>query len=911
MANTIRALCRPLGFFSRAYTTVEAAPASLPQEISLASTAICIWGSNTGVGKTLFSAGLADACRRQEQSLLYLKPVQTGFPEDSDASYVAAVLGADGANTHYTHGPHAAELLKNQPATQLSNFIESSPEYLVKTLFAWRDPVSPHIAVETEGRPVSDTAIVASVAEHLNAFHGRVSIIETAGGVGSPGPSGSLQSDILRPLLLPSILVGDGKLGGISATLTAYESLRMRGYDVPVIVLMDPEGKNWKSIQRHVAGEKKRNGFGSGTLVLPFGACKKMHPESPRTQLILNKNGKVDRYIVEENLQRWLEENKDQFDQLLAAAHDHHSHRLEKLQHAAEQAKDVFWWPFTQHGGLKDINVVDSRAGEHYAVYSPAQDTSNKNNANAKKDKLLFEYDGCASWWTQGMTQEALPAMARAVGYSTARYGHIIFPQTVHAPALELAQRAVDLVGKGWASRAFFTDNGSTAVEVALKMAFRKYAIDHNMIFNEEFLLSSPKQENKVEGKVEDHREQQPNFAVLGLQEAYHGDTLGAMDAVAPSVFNGPLQTPWFTGRGLFLDPPTVGLRKGVWQVTVPESLLVNTRGSRGGSTARTEVTFESFDDVFSADARGNSELSKLYRSHIERYIDEYEASTATIAKNNNKIAACIIEPVLQGAGGMRLIDPEFQRAMAAACKARKIPLILDEVFTGFWRLGESSAAAMLGVLPDIACYAKLLTGGVVPMALTLASDDVFQAFNGDSKAYALLHGHSYTAHPLGCAAAVQALETFTDPHMNPNLCTPEVPNRCLCSSTSTSTTESGSNTVQEPLSSPCPGPCGKLRPLWDPARLQALSHHPKVDRIVSLGTVIAAELKTSAENGGGYGSNAAAGVVAALRKRGVFARPLGNVVYIMVTPMTKPEKCQDLLNALEDALNDDDDEES
>ncbi|KAG7673147.1 hypothetical protein Ndes2526B_g03439 [Nannochloris sp. 'desiccata'] len=902
MATTIRALRIPLGVFSRAYATVDTASSSLPQEISLSSTAICIWGSNTGVGKTLFSAGLADACRRQQQSLLYLKPVQTGFPEDSDAKYVAAVLGTSWKNSNsnkiqYTHGPHAAHLLENRPPLNASKPLAQhvSSEYLIKTLFAWRDPVSPHIAVEIEGRPVSDTAIVSSVAEHLNAFQRNVAIVETAGGVGSPGPSGSLQSDILRPLRLPAVLVGDGKLGGISATLTAFESLRIRGYDVPVIVLMDPEGKNWKAIQRHVGG---KDGSRNSTIVLPFGACKEIQPGSPGTELLFDKDGKINTYIVEENLQRWLEENKDQFDHLLAAAHEQHHRRLDNLRHAAEQAKEVFWWPFTQHGNLKNVNVVDARAGEHYAVYNAQNDKKDKSRA---AEKLLFEYDGCASWWTQGMSQEALPAMARAIGYSTARYGHIIFPQTVHAPALEIAQRAVDLVGRGWAKRAFFTDNGSTAVEVALKMAFRKYAVDHDMIFSEAFLKENKKLNNGNCGGGA-----QPNFAVLGLQEAYHGDTLGAMDAVAPSVFNGPLQTPWFKGRGLFLDPPTVGLRKGVWEVAVP-ACISGVGGSNGIES------FKSLEDVFSIQERKSSELSKLYRSHIEQYIDKYEATGST-AGEDISIAACIIEPVLQGAGGMRLIDPEFQRAMAAACKTRNIPLILDEVFTGFWRLGESSAAAMLGVLPDIACYAKLLTGGVVPMSLTLASNAVFQAFQGDSKAYALLHGHSYTAHPLGCAAAVQALDTFTNPELNPNLCTPEVPDRCLCS---TSTTNDSKATAVSPFSfsfssfsssssfpSSCSVPCGKLRPLWDPARLIALSHHPKVDRLISLGTVVALELKISTD-AGGYASNAAAGVVTALRTRGVFARPLGNVVYIMVTPMTKAEKCEELLGALEASLND------
>jgi len=230
----------------------------------------------------------------------------------------------------------------------------------------------------------------------------------------------------------------------------------------------------------------------------------------------------------------------------------------------------------------------------------------------------------------------------------------------------------------------------------------------------------------------------------------------------------------------------------------------------------------------------------------------------------------------------MRLIDPEFQRALADVCLVRRIPLIVDEVFTGFWRLGAPSGASMLGISPDIACYAKLLTGGIVPMALTLASDAVFRAFEGDSKEYALLHGHSYTAHPVGCAAAIQALEAFTNPSLNSNVCTPHVEGRCL-------------------RSGACTAPCGNLHSQWNSEAIAELSHRPDLERVISLGTLLVVELKSSEA---GYTSNAAAGVIEGLRKRGVYARPLGNVVYIMVTPMTDAQRCDHLLKTLEEALD-------
>jgi dethiobiotin synthetase/adenosylmethionine--8-amino-7-oxononanoate aminotransferase len=151
----------------------------------------------------------------------------------------------------------------------------------------------------------------------------------------------------------------------------------------------------------------------------------------------------------------------------------------------------------------------------------------------------------------------------------------------------------------------------------------------------------------------------------------------------------------------------------------------------------------------------------------------------------------------------------------------------------------------------------------------------------GDTKARALLHGHSYTAHPVGCAAALQALDSYADPALNPNLCTPAAPGRCR-------------------RGGACAAPCGRAAPLWPPARVAALAARPGVAGVVALGSVLAVELQAAEA---GYGSGAAAAAVARLRARGVYARPLGNVVYLMVTPMTRAARCEALLDALEASL--------
>jgi dethiobiotin synthetase/adenosylmethionine--8-amino-7-oxononanoate aminotransferase len=158
---------------------------------------------------------------------------------------------------------------------------------------------------------------------------------------------------------------------------------------------------------------------------------------------------------------------------------------------------------------------------------------------------------------------------------------------------------------------------------------------------------------------------------------------------------------------------------------------------------------------------------------------------------------------------------------------------------------------------------------------------------SGDSKALALLHGHSYTAHPIGCSAGVAALQLYQDPSLNPNWCTPETANRCQ---------REGQGFAR------CDVPCGKLLPLWSEAAIAELSGHPSVQGVMPLGTVLAVQLR--AQDGVGYASNAAAVVVARLRQQGIFGRPLGDVVYLMVTPMTARAQCDALLAKLAGALD-------
>jgi dethiobiotin synthetase/adenosylmethionine--8-amino-7-oxononanoate aminotransferase len=161
---------------------------------------------------------------------------------------------------------------------------------------------------------------------------------------------------------------------------------------------------------------------------------------------------------------------------------------------------------------------------------------------------------------------------------------------------------------------------------------------------------------------------------------------------------------------------------------------------------------------IYDVSARLDTHLASAYRTHVNTTLEKLAGGPGG-ATSAPPLGALVLEPLVLGAGGMVFVDPLFQRVLIDAARARGLPVVFDEVFAGLWRLGMRSAAPLLGADPDVAVYAKVLTGGLVPLAVTLASEDVFRAFEGASKAEALLHGHSYSAYALGCEVANAALD--------------------------------------------------------------------------------------------------------------------------------------------------------
>ena len=210
--------------------------------LPLAGAAYVVWGAGTDVGKTLISAAICNFIGRAGSApgvpgnaVFYYKPVQTGFPEDSDADNVASVCGG-----HTEFGDHAGQLLAvSGDVADFPEMVDMDPslklDVTARTEFAWSHPVSPHLAVKMEGRAVTDEQLVSTMLQQLASYSSEMALrtggdhsktytlVETAGAVNSPAPSGRSQGDVYRALRLPGIMVGDGRVGGIASTMSAME----------------------------------------------------------------------------------------------------------------------------------------------------------------------------------------------------------------------------------------------------------------------------------------------------------------------------------------------------------------------------------------------------------------------------------------------------------------------------------------------------------------------------------------------------------------------------------------------------------------------------------------------------------------------------------------------------------------
>ncbi|KIM84796.1 hypothetical protein PILCRDRAFT_817597 [Piloderma croceum F 1598] len=787
-----------------------------------------IFGANTDVGKTVLTSALVRASASRNNKVFYLKPVSTGPPQDADDRHITRYAGS---HKHLLH---------------------------TDCLFRYEEPVSPHLAAQlalerngVKGAIPSDRTLVDSIANYIRRCSSSSPqaahlFVETAGGVHSPTLSGTSQLDCYRPLLLPTILIGDAKLGGISSTISSYESLLLRGYSIDAVLLFrDVYYRNWEYLKPYF----EERGIHLAAIDYPPPRIADLEEDLVSTeqyyQTLVPQNGRSDIYEV--------------IDCLDAC----HTRRIQELDSLPRRTLDTVWWPFVQHGLVKsekDVTVIDSAASDFFSIYSSHETTQGS--------LLTPQFDGSASWWTQALGH-AHPELTLAAAGAAGRYGHVMFPQATHLPALKLAERLVhDGPGKGWATRAFFSDDGSTAMEVALKMALRAYTIRY--------------------GKRLDAQAKK-NLGIIGLKGSYHGDTIGSMDACEEGVYT----CEWHNAKGYWFEPPTISIQQGKIIVSLPPALMA----TMGSTTS--DIDVGSLSWAYDVPIRLDTPLAEVYREYIARTLQNLKVNGGL------ELAAVVLEPLVMGAGGMIFVDPLFQRILVDVVRGSSgssnswtgLPIIFDEVFVGLYRIGMESTGPLLGVYPDISVNAKILTGGLVPMAITLASDSIFKAFMSNNKTDALLHGHSYTAHPIGCAVANKTLDIIEK----------------------LVETQHWTDAQEKWVKTSCGGR-NNVWSFWDPDFVNTLSRMPKVDELMTLGTVLAIKFK---DEQGGYGSHSAQTLLQSIKGSvldeqsvspapggapfGINYRTLGNVAYFMTslnTPSATIRSVEDRIwNALDKSL--------
>jgi adenosylmethionine-8-amino-7-oxononanoate aminotransferase len=371
--------------------------------------------------------------------------------------------------------------------------------------------------------------------------------------------------------------------------------------------------------------------------------------------------------------------------------------------------------------------------------------------------------DGNASWWTSTLGHNH-PRLVAALKAQADRLCHAALAGITHAGAAELAARLVRAAPAGL-EHVFFSDDGSTAVEVAIKQSLQYWA----------------------------QNGRPARRAFVSLSGAFHGETLGATALGGVEVFRRPFE-------GCLLE---------CHHVPSPA------------------------DPIHGAGAA--------------------EALEATVAAHADRLAAVVLEPMVQGAAGMRIYDADYLRRARAACDAHDVFLVLDEVFTGYGRTGPMWAAEHAGISPDILCTAKGFTGGTLPMAATLCSARVFEGFLGAAER-AFFYGHTFCGNPLGAAVALEVLRVFEEERV-----------------------------------------LERARP--KAARIArafaGLAGLPHVTGARTLGMVGALDLSGA----GGYLADAGWRVYEEARRRGAYLRPLGNVVYV-TPPLNIPD--DDLAELLE-----------
>ncbi len=423
----------------------------------------------------------------------------------------------------------------------------------------------------------------------------------------------------------------------------------------------------------------------------------------------------------------------------------------------------VLWHPCTQMKDHEQLPLIPIRRGEGVWL----EDFDGK--------RYL---DAVSSWWVN-VFGHSNPRINQRIKDQLDQLEHVMLAGFSHQPVVELSERLVSITPAGL-DRVFYTDNGSTGIEVALKMSFHYW---RNI------------------GRSDKQR-------FVTLTNSYHGETVAAMSVGDVALFTD-------TYKPLLLD---------TFKVPSPDCYL-------------------------RPDGVSWEEHSRTMFAHMEQ----------TLAEHHGEIAAVIVEPLIQGAGGMRMYHPIYLKLLREACDRYDVHLIHDEIAVGFGRTGTMFACEQAGITPDFLCLSKALTGGYLPMAAVLTTDKLYQAFYDDySTLRAFLHSHTYTGNPLACAAALATLDIFEQDNVIEA-------NKPLAVRMKTATAH--------------------------------LSDHPKVAEVRQTGMALAIEMVQDRASKTPYPWQERRGlkVYQHALQRGALLRPLGSVVYFL-PPYTITEEQIDFL---------------
>lgn len=420
-------------------------------------------------------------------------------------------------------------------------------------------------------------------------------------------------------------------------------------------------------------------------------------------------------------------------------------------------------------------NIIETDAAHVWHPYSPLLNKRPVAEVVSAKGMYLHLADGTtlldaiSSWWVN-IHGHANEVLADAVKNQILSLDHTLFAGFTHKPAVEFATRFLDVVGCEQ-QRVFYSENGSTAVEVALKLAVQYW-------------------KNKGQHKT----------TFVAIEGAFHGDTFGAMSVSA---------------RGLFTE--------------AFESLL-------------NPVLYIPFPD-------GSNDETVL--SALEAYIKD------------GTVAAFIYEPLIQGTAGMRIYSPEMLDKLIRLCKKHDVLCIADEVMTGFGRTGKKFASHYCEANPDMMCFSKAITGGLLPLGVTTCTREVEAPFLSEELNRAFFHGHSYTANATICTLALTSLELFE------------------------------SDVCQE-----------NIKRITEAHKKFSLTYvnNKNITRIQSLGTILAIELQTS--NGKtNYDHEIRHFLYDFFIGKGVLLRPLGNIIYILPPYIISNDELNKIYQTVEQML--------